>query len=336
MVVTANENTSILCISHIADADGVCAAGLIKHIFGGDTILVQTSEFIKEVEKVSNYEMLKSLYICDFGIDEENEERFIKIMEKLLVRNISITYIDHHPLNSELKKRLKLIGIKIIHNDDECATVLVYKEFHEKFTYKMQFISACAAITDYVDKSLESSKLVSMFDRQYLFANATMLTYYISNKLKDDKAMKDLVKDLSNSKFPCEIQGFFKSIEIEMPKIVGLMQYVKEHVVVLDNLAYVEIKGEYRPKDAAHFIHGLSHKNVGIAYKKNHKCCGLSIKGSGTQPHLGMLSRKISPLFEGSGNGHKDACGCRIPEQNITSFIQEFNTQLGKHVYDQQ
>ena len=52
--------------------DGIGAATLIKKIFNAKPILIDTSDFIKTLEIISNTKKLKKLYICDFGINGEN------------------------------------------------------------------------------------------------------------------------------------------------------------------------------------------------------------------------------------------------------------------------
>ena len=46
-----------ICISHKADADGIGAATLIKKIFDAKPILIDTSDFIKTLEIISNTEI---------------------------------------------------------------------------------------------------------------------------------------------------------------------------------------------------------------------------------------------------------------------------------------
>ena len=127
-----------ICISHKADADGIGAATLIKKIFDAKPILIDTSDFIKTLEIISNTEKLKNLYICDFGIDDKDVPQFNEIINDLVAKNVLVTYIDHHDTNPEIIKKLKN-KINVIYDSSECATVLVYNEFREKLSYDAQF-----------------------------------------------------------------------------------------------------------------------------------------------------------------------------------------------------
>ena len=328
----AHVNYHTMCISHKADVDGIGTATLIKKIFNAKPILINTSDFIKTLEIISNTKKLKKLYICDFGIDDKNASQFNKIINDLIAKNILVTYIDHHDTNPEIIKKLKN-KINVIHNSSECATVLAYNEFREKLSYNAQFLAACAAITDYTDSAPECSKIVHAFDRQFVFANATMLTYYISDNQKNDDVLEKLITELANSNLPCEITGLYESVKSAMLKIAQLIPYVYENKIILNNLAYLEIKGSGRPRDAAHFVHGLSGKNVGIAYKQRpNNEYGVSIKGSGNNPHLGKLANTLAPKFDGSGSGLENACSCNMPVSKMISFIHEFDKHVGLYL----
>ena len=113
----------------------------------------------------------------------------------------------------------------------------------------------------------------------------------------------------------------------------NIIPYVYKNKIILNNLAHLEIKGPGRPRDAAHFVRGLSAKNVGIAYKKRpNNEYGISIKGSGNNPHLGKLANTLAPKFGGTGSGLKDACGCNIPASKMISFIHEFDKHVGLYL----
>ena len=325
-------NYHTICISHKADVDGIGAATLIKKIFDAKPILIDTSDFIKTLKIISNTEKLEKLYICDFGINGENVQQFNKIINDLIEKNILVTYIDHHDTNPEMIKKLKN-KINVIYDSSECTTVLAYNEFREKLSYDAQFLAACAAITDYTDSAPECSKIVHAFDRQFVFANATMLTYYISDNQKNDDILEKLIMELANSNLPCEITGLCESAKSAMSKIAQLIPHVYKNKIILNNLAHLEINGSGRPRDVAHFVRGLSGKNVGIAYKKRpNNEYGISIKGSGNNPHLGKLANTLAPKFNGSGSGLKDACGCNIPVSKMISFIHEFDKHVGLYL----
>ena len=76
-MVTKTKKSKIVCVSHKEDADGISSAALIKQAFGGETILVDYPGMMDSMEPLRNDELLKELYICDLGLNKQNECDFV-------------------------------------------------------------------------------------------------------------------------------------------------------------------------------------------------------------------------------------------------------------------
>src|SRR4030065_2395295 len=120
------KKTKLICLSHKEDADGISSAALIRQAFGGYTVLVDYPGQMEALQKIASDEKLKSLFICDLGLSKKNQDEFVQILSSLRKRRISITYIDHHDIDSKILKQLEKSGVKMIHNVNECTSVLVY------------------------------------------------------------------------------------------------------------------------------------------------------------------------------------------------------------------
>ncbi|MFB5610609.1 MAG: DHH family phosphoesterase, partial [Nitrosopumilaceae archaeon] len=126
---TKSKKTKVVCLSHKEDADGISSAALIREAFGGDSVLVDYPGQMEALEQIASDKNLKSLFICDLGLSKKNQDEFVEILTNLRKRKASITYIDHHDIDSKILKQLKKIGVKMIHNTNECTTVLAYDKF---------------------------------------------------------------------------------------------------------------------------------------------------------------------------------------------------------------
>ena len=104
-----SKRTKTLCISHMEDADGISSAALIKQAFGGDTILVDYPGMTDVLETLRNDEKLKTLFICDLGLNKQNTDSFVELLTELRKKQISITYVDHHHLDSKIIAKLKKV-----------------------------------------------------------------------------------------------------------------------------------------------------------------------------------------------------------------------------------
>ena len=327
---TKPKRTKTLCISHKEDADGISSAALIKQAFGGECILVDYPEMNDVLVALHNDKKLKKLFICDLGLNKQNSDSFVEFLTELRKKRVSVTYVDHHDLDSEIITKIKKIKVKLIHNITECTAVLIYNEFKKKLPEQSSFIATCAAITDYMETRPIASKLLQMYDRQFALINATVLTYNIVGHQKDLDYLLYLVDELSESKYPHEIPNTYEFAQIQVEKLAKMISIVKLSMKSLKNLAYMEVL-DSGASGAVNFVLGLSGKNVGIAYKErvDKGIYAVSVRGSAScKIHLGKLLSSVSDSLGGSGGGHDKACGAVIPKDKIKKFLSEMNSKL--------
>ena len=329
-VTPPKKRTRAVCISHKEDADGISSAALIRQAFGTDSVLVDYPGQMDAISQVSEDDGLKSLYICDLGLSKKNQDEFVDLMAKLRKRRVAVTYIDHHDMDSKITKKLELLKVKVIHDTNECTTVQVYRKFKSKLSGHAPFVAACAAVTDYMEDRPEASKLLQIYDRQFVLISAPVLTYNIVGHQKDPDYLLYLAEELAESRFPHQIPNTFEFAQIQVDKLAQVMDKVKVGMKTMKNLGYMEIL-DSGASGAVNFVLGLSGKNVGVAYKErvDHGIYAVSIRGSKScKQHLGKLVNDLATDLGGSGGGHGKACGAVIPKDKIKKFLTEFNKKL--------
>lgn len=320
----------LLCVSHKEDADGISAAALIRQAFGGDTVLVDYPGMMDALAKIKDNEKLKTLFICDVGLSQKNQDEFVEILTSLRKNKIAITYIDHHDMDNKIIKKLEKLKVKVIHDINECTTVQVYDAFKSKLNDHAQFVAACAAITDYMEDRPIGAKLLQIFDRQFALISATVLTFNITGHQKDSDYLLYLVEELSDSKYPHEIPNTFEFAQLQVAKLASIILQVKKSMKKMKNLAYMEVL-DSGASGAVNFVLGLSGKDVGVAYKERTEqgICAVSIRGSRScKLHLGKIVNPLATSLGGSGGGHDKACGAVIPKDKMTKFLKAFNAKL--------
>ena len=300
------QRTKTICVSHKEDADGISSAALIKQAFGGDCVLVDYPGMVDALELLRNDKKLKKLFICDLGLNKQINDNFVELLTELRKKRVSVTYIDHHDIDSKVITKLKKIKVKLIHNISECTSVLVYDTFKKKLSEHSSFIAACGAITDYMENKPVASKLLQMYDRQFALVNATVLTYNIVGHQKDPDYLLYLVDELSESKFPHEIPNTYEFAQIQVGKLAEIMSKVRKSMKVSKNLAHMEVL-DSGASGAVNFVLGFSGKDVGVAYKErvDKGIYAVSVRGSPScKTHLGRLVSSVAADLGGSGGGH--------------------------------
>ena len=322
--------TRVVCVSHKEDADGISSASLIRKAFGGETKLVDYPGLMNELEALKNDEKLKTLYICDLGLSKSNQDQFVELLKALRKNKVSITYIDHHDIEDSIKKKIKALKVKLIHTANECTTVQVYNAFKSKLSDYGSFLAACAAVTDYMEDRPIGAAQLQRFDRQFVLLEATVLTFTITSHQKDPEFLLYLVDELSESKYPHQINNTFEFARIQAERISGVIQKVKDNMKKMKNLSYMEVT-DSGASMAVNFVLGLSGKEVGVSYKLREEqgIYAVSVRGAKScKVHLGRIVNQLATELGGSGGGHDKACGAVIPKAKIGMFLKKFNSKL--------
>lgn len=323
-----------ICISHREDVDGISSAALIKIAFNVDTIvLLDYANMIKTLRSMvssihDGTNKIDQLFICDLGLSKKNENEFVKILKEIIEAKCKVTYIDHHDLDKKILADLKRNGVKLVHSTDECTSIHIYNKYKRKFSSYSAFLAAAAALTDYLEARPIASNLVSRFDRQFLMLEATALSYMISSSQHDIDFLMKIVDDLSQEKYPHDIEGGFLRAERHARKVLSVVKSIEDSIRVGKNLAYVQINSELPSSMVVNFVLGASGKPVALVYKikEDINSCIISIRGSNEcKVHLGRIVNNLSSTLSGSGGGHEKACGAVIPKEKFSEFIKQLD-----------
>ena len=323
-----------ICISHREDVDGISSAALIKIAFDVNTVvLLDYANMIKTLRNmVSNIldgtNRIDQLFICDLGLSKKNENEFVKILKEIIEAKCKVTYIDHHDLDKKILADLKRNGVKLVHSTDECTSIHIYNKYKRKFSSYSAFLAAAAALTDYLETRPIASNLVSRFDRQFLMLEATALSYMISSSQHDLDFLRKIVDDLSQEKYPHDIEGGFLRAERHARKVLSVVKSIEDSIRLGKNLAYVQINSELPSSMVVNFVLGASGKPVALVYKTKEdiNSCIISIRGSNEcKVHLGRIVNSLSSTLSGSGGGHEKACGAVIPKEKFSEFIKQLD-----------
>ena len=325
------------CISHKEDVDGLSSAILIKSAFKKCTIiLVDYANLINSLRKLvsslpSVEHGINRIFICDLGLNKKNEQKFLELLEKMIMLGYKVTYIDHHDVSTDIKKEILKRRIKLIHSIDECTSVQVYEKFKKKYSSHASFFAAAGALTDYMENRPLASQLVAKYDKQFLMLESTVFSYIISSNQNNEPFLCDLVDLLSTMKFPHEVKDGFQMAENFAKKVANAVRFIEKEIVIKDNLAFVQNNAELASSMIVNFVLGSSNKPVALAYKfkKDIDSYILSIRGSNNcTVHLGRLVNQLSTSYGGSGGGHDKACGAVIPKNHFDKFIESFDNSL--------
>ncbi len=322
---------TVICISHRKDTDGLSSAALVKMATNAEIILADYGDL---VEKLSEVNSCKDLYICDLGMNEHLEAPFVKELERIRAF-ATIHYIDHHPLNPAVKDTLITLGVDLTHSLDECASILTYTKFKDKLKRGAATIAAYGAITDYADNQPIAKKVIALNDRQFVLLEATLLTYALigaAAAVDEPNFRSRVVTGLAENKFPHQIEGVVEAAQKGLEVTAQLMLEVVEKGVKGNQIAHMEVI-EGSTGTVANLLVGAFEVPVGIAYRymKDEDIYEVSLRASyDSQYDLGKIVSQVTGMTGGSGGGHKKASGARIPHNTLKDFLDLVEFEIDK------
>ena len=318
--MSSNENS--ICFSHIEDPDGIISAALIKQIFNSDIHLVDYNNFISEFEKIEKNSNLKHLIICDLEIKLNIADTFCEIIENLSKKNISILYVDHHNLDSNVSERLKKFNVRVIHSENECASSLIYDNFIDKLKKNSLLLAACACVTDRRDDTVIAKKILQKNDKMYVYLNSSLIWYYIKNNQNHQKKLYDIVNLFYNNQYPLEIINICSEAKILSTDLNNSTKNIYESVKHLKKISYAEIFNN-KLEFAANGILSMSNKNVSLVFKtvSNKNIKELVILSNNIcKKDIGKNTNIIASKLNGFGGGDPKKSVAIIPNKNLKNF----------------
>ena len=314
------------CISHVKDVDGVGAAAIVKAAIGAEVHLSDYSLLMDDLDGVPAD--VREFVLCDLGGDNANVDAFVAKLGRIASR-AKVTYIDHHFMSAEGVKKLRAVGVNLVHNEGECSSMLAYLTFKESLPERSRLIGLMGAVTDYMDGSPEATRLMEQADRQFVLLESTILAYAIA-KNGDQKGYTDFIVDeLSKMKHPHEIDGVPEAAVAQLGEMVRLGEEVKKKGSKMRNLAYM-VTDQHSTGNIAKLLIGAFEVPVGVAMKEQQRdWYEVSLRStSECKVHLGKSIGKIAAELGGNGGGHAKAAGARIPKSKMDEMLKDLSNVL--------
>ncbi len=312
------------CISHSKDVDGICSAALVVAARGGRFKLTGYDDVLDDLDDVPVD--IDEAVLCDIGTDPARVGEFVQKLGELAKR-CRVTYIDHHYLDDSSKKKINKLGVKLVHNTKECASILTYETFIKKLPEGAAKIALYGAVTDYMDNSPFAKRLMERSDRHLILLEATLLSHAIARKGDDIGFVNSLVGELAEMKEPHEIDDIV-GLAVEQVKEVALLTTeVKRLGRKLKRLAYAKAT-QQATGNVAKLLIGAFNTPVGVSFREKSEKGWYEVSLRGTSEcrvHLGKTVGRLVQKYGGNGGGHKLAAGCRIPKGNMHSLLVELD-----------
>jgi RecJ-like exonuclease len=304
-----------------ADSDGLCS-GALALAANGDSPIFFTNpvSVLTDIDEAIGYDRI---IVCDIAI---NLPRSAQMKEKFeaLAKGSEVIYIDHHPLPPGFSEPW------LFHRDDTSAAELTFNYFQNELNPDMSRVAMYGAIGDYQDMTPGAGEIILNWDKRSLYYQAGTLTQGIEIGRRDYEFKRDLVRQLARNTLPSEIGALAKNALIAARHEDELRQSVHRNVVKLRNIAYVTDSNGSIGKAAIYArVYGRAVVGLSAEYREGRDAYDFSIRGIG-KVDLNIAVGEAAARHAGTGGGHPNAAGGRIPAPNFKEFLRDLDDTIGK------
>ncbi len=304
------------------DVDGLCA-GAIALAANPDAHVFFTHPYglegdLKEAERADK------VIICDIALSESHLAKLLQSFSEIKRRG-NLIYIDHHPLPDGISKK-QIPGI-IIHNLDASASELTYMFFQSKVSQMHARTAVMGAIGDYMDNTPVIRSLLERWDKRTLYFESGLLIQGIEGQKRNHEFKRSIVANLANN-LPPSFDRRLVELAIQNTHLEEIaIRELKDRAKVLGEVAYV-LNFPFSLGKSATYVRGLTGALVGVAGEERKGMIDMSLRARNDKIDLNRILRRITRRIGGSGGGHPNAAGARIPKEKFGEFLRELNAEL--------
>ncbi len=309
-------------IAH-GDSDGVCSAALTAAALRGEypVIMVYFShpaDLTKDLKEFARGDVV----IVDIAISESHVAELIEFMSAY---EGQITYIDHHP--GPLEFSIKDLPARVFHEEGASASELTYRYFSRKLGREYSRVALYGAIADYLDQTEWVRTALSMWDKRIIYFEAGVLSQALEHSRKLHDFKRRVVNYLSENRLPSQNSELLVRAVQQAAQNEELLHWVERNVVVEGAVAYV-IDPPGSLGIAATLAKGLTGSLIGLAAERRGDKYVMSLRAVKGVIDLNKVLRKAVKRLGGTGGGHPEAAGARIPVKAFETLIVILNKEV--------
>ncbi len=315
-----------VCISHSSDVDGLVSAALVKAARQAKVILVGYGGFIQALKGISN---TSEVFVCDLGLSPGTIGAFAEEARRI-TGFAELTYIDHHPKVRGAFDYRSSSNLVVVHSVRDCTSALVYHHLKDGLPSGASIFVACASLADYLGDGPIASKIISEYDRLYLYFETSILAYALEEAGGREEHLESIVDAIAVMRHPHEIKGLINMASRYARRVAAFYDKAMTEGKAGDRYAYI-YAGGFPKGTAANLVRCALRKPVGLAYstEEGSEVVEVSLRAAPEySKDLGLITRRLASRLGGFGGGHPKASGARIPKNGLQLFLSELERLL--------
>lgn len=304
-----------------ADCDGMCAGAIALARFPDANVF-----FTKPVSLYHDLQNTEAdrIIITDIALTKRDAPNILKLFGE---KN-EILYFDHHIVPRTIKKQE--IGKKVkvfIHELDTSSSEIIYRYYQKDIPRERVWIAIYGAIGDYSDDTEFVKERILNWDRRALFFEVSTIVLGIKNdEFEGYDAKRRIVRTLARGENPSDVPGLVKSAKEAVNREFDLYEIIKRKAKVFGNIAYTKDLPSFGFRGpSALFAATTRGKPLGLYVHTREKYIDITMRARTKKLRLNELAEDAAEAIKGSGGGHPEAAGAKIPVGSFNMFLKNLN-----------
>lgn len=306
-----------------ADCDGMCAGAIALAKFPQADVF-----FTKPISL--HHDLMNTdadrIIITDVALTKRDASSIVDLFGS----RGEVLYFDHHILPKTVKRKDILKGTKVfIHELDTSSSELVYRYYQKDIPRERVWIAIYGAIGDYSDDTGFVKERMLNWDRRALFFEVSTIVLGTKNdRFEGYDAKRRIVKTLAKGGNPSDIPGLVQSAKEAVNREFDLYEFIKKKAKTFGNVAYAKDLPSFGFRGpSALFAATARNKPLGLYVHNRDRYIDITMR-SRARLKLNELAEEAADAVGGSGGGHTEAAGAKIPLGKFNRFLEKLNRMI--------
>jgi RecJ-like exonuclease len=325
-MLTNDSRKATLILTH-ADIDGICAGAIALSKYPEARVF-----FTKPVSLYVDLEDVQAerIVIADMAVSKKTAPDVISLLKRKS-SGAEIIYFDHHPLPDNVTMEdMRRSVTKFVWDDRMCASELVYRHFSDSMPRERAWLALYGAIGDFTEEGPNAQSMLMNWDKHAVyFEVCSMIMAIKMQKFETYDAKRGMVSSLARGINPTSINGMVECARDSVNREFKLYELVREQARMMGKIGYMKDMPSFGFRGpAALFSATVTNSPIGMYMHTRNNTIDVTIRRRDGGVQLNRLAEYASEKVGGSGGGHPEASGCRIPIGSDGAFLDAANEFL--------
>ncbi len=310
-----------------SDCDGICAGAIALSRFPDADVF-----FTKPVSLYDdlNAQEADRIIIADIAITRKDIPDILKLFEQKAGKS-ELMYFDHHPLPENARKKMSEIASVYI-NGEGSASEIIYRHFQDEIPQERVWIAIYGAIGDYEEHTKFVEERLKSWDVRALYFQASTVFLGIKDRqFEDYDAKRKIVQTLASGRNPSDVPELVEAAQRVVRGEFMLYELIKKAAKKVGDVGYVKDLYSFGFRGpSALFAATVTDSRVGLSVFVRKNNLDVTMRSRDYTLELNTIAEDAAEAVGGSGGGHRQAAGSRIPLDKFDAYLKAVNMMLKK------